>query len=183
MPVALGVNGGVLGSNNLPTATTFRGVFTPNEVARAIALGFWPVNKSQAVTGVAGSGALGTLTVGSSAPPSVEYLVVAGGGGGGGYAGGGGAGGFRSGTNQAVSAGVSYAVTVGSGGAGGATSSTDGTQGGTSSFIGGAVSISSTGGGGGGNFNQVQAGSGGSGGGAGRGTAGTGISGDRKSVV
>jgi len=76
MPVALGVNGGVLGSNNLPTATTFRGVFTPNEVARAIALGFWPVNKSQAVTGVAGSGALGTLTVGTTADPYFEYTTL-----------------------------------------------------------------------------------------------------------
>ena len=76
MPVALGVNGGVLGSNNLPTATTFRGVFTPNEVARAIALGFWPINKSQAVTGVAGSGALGTLTVGTAADPYFEYTTL-----------------------------------------------------------------------------------------------------------
>ena len=76
MPVALGVNGGVLGSNNLPTATTFRGVFTPNEVARAIALGFWPVNKSQAVTGVAGAGALGTLTVGVAADPYFEYTTL-----------------------------------------------------------------------------------------------------------
>ena len=76
MPVALGVNGGVLGSNNLPTATTFRGVFTPNEVARAIALGFWPINKSQAVTGVAGSGALGTLTVGSNADPYFNLTTL-----------------------------------------------------------------------------------------------------------
>ncbi len=76
MPVALGVNGGVLGSNNLPTATTFRGVFTPNEVARAIALGFWPVNKSQAVTGVAGTGALGTLTVGSNADPYFNLTTL-----------------------------------------------------------------------------------------------------------
>lgn len=42
MPVALGINGGVLGSSNLPTATTYRGIWTPNEVARAVALGFWP---------------------------------------------------------------------------------------------------------------------------------------------
>lgn len=76
MPVALGVNGGVLGSNNLPTATTYRGVFTPNEVARAIALGFWPVNKSQAVTGVAGAGALGTLTVGTNADEYFEYTTL-----------------------------------------------------------------------------------------------------------
>ena len=76
MPVALGVNGGVLGSNNLPTATTFRGIFTPNEVARAIALGFWPINKSQAVTGVAGSGALGTLTVGSNADPYFNLTTL-----------------------------------------------------------------------------------------------------------
>ena len=76
MPVALGVNGGVLGSNNLPTATTYRGVFTPNEVARAITLGFWPVNKSQAVTGVAGAGALGTLTVGTNADEYFEYTTL-----------------------------------------------------------------------------------------------------------
>ena len=76
MPVALGVNGGVLGSNNLPTATTFRGIFTPNEVARAIALGFWPVNKSQSVTGVAGVGALGTLTVGTNADPYFNLTTL-----------------------------------------------------------------------------------------------------------
>ena len=76
MPVALGVNGGVLGSNNLPTATTFRGIFTPNEVARAIALGFWPVNKSQSVTGVAGVGALGTLTIGSNADPYFNLTTL-----------------------------------------------------------------------------------------------------------
>jgi len=51
---------------------------------------------------------------------SVSYLVVAGGGGGGGSnGGGGGAGGYRTGTNLAVTPGTSYTVTVGAGGAGG----------------------------------------------------------------
>jgi len=76
MPVALGVNGGVLGSNNLPTATTYKGIFTPNEVARAIALGFWPINKSQAVTGVFGAGVVGSLTVGSNADEYFEYTTL-----------------------------------------------------------------------------------------------------------
>ncbi|NBS71205.1 hypothetical protein EBT31_20200, partial [bacterium] len=60
---------------------------------------------------------------GSWPPFSVEYLVVAGGGSGGGTSvgqqysgGGGGAGGFRTGTGLAITAGATYAVTIGAGG-------------------------------------------------------------------
>lgn len=101
---------------------------------------------------------------------SVEVLVVAGGGGGGGrfVGGGGGAGGLRTDASYAVSAGSSYAITVGRGGAGGANSATAanamGSDGANSVF----GTITSTGGGGGGGYVSPpgQAGrSGGSGGG------------------
>ena len=50
MPVALGVNGGILGSNNLPSSGSAKGIWTPNEIARAVALGFWPVNYARSIT-------------------------------------------------------------------------------------------------------------------------------------
>jgi hypothetical protein len=91
-----------------------------------------------------------------------EYLVVAGGGAGGfSVGGGGGAGGFRTGFVQRLNG--SYPVSVGSGGTG--LASSNGGNGGNSSFAG----ISSTGGGGGGNNAAVPANSGGSGGGSGEG--------------
>jgi hypothetical protein len=100
----------------------------------------------------------------SDASLTTDYFVLAGGGGGGGrYGGGGGAGGYRIFESQTVAAGT-YAVVVGTGGAGGVNTQ-QGTQGLTSSFIGGSISSASTGGGGG---NRESAGAipaGGSGGG------------------
>jgi hypothetical protein len=111
----------------------------------------------------------GFLSTGAFVPQtglSCDIMVVAGGGGGGagGGAGGAGAGGFRV-VSQSVAASTSYAVTIGAGG----TTNAGGIPGGSgsnSSFIGTAVSISSTGGGGGGTSGGNGA-NGGSGGGAG----------------
>ena len=50
MPVALGVNGGILGSNNLPSSGSAKGIWTPNEIARAVGLGFWPLVYARTVT-------------------------------------------------------------------------------------------------------------------------------------
>ena len=93
---------------------------------------------------------------------SVDYLVVAGGGGGGQYVGGGGgAGGFRTGTNYAVSG--SIPVTVGAGGLGPGWYDpfSTGRNGGDSTF----GTITSTGGGGGGSYETSPPTPGGSGGG------------------
>lgn len=87
-----------------------------------------------------------------------DYLVVAGGGGAGGYGGpGGGAGGFRTATNQALTA-TQYFVTIGAGGSG-ATGQPAGSNGSNSIFS----NITSAGGGGTG-YNAVNAGGSGGGG-------------------
>lgn len=98
---------------------------------------------------------------------TADCLVVAGGGAGG-YAngsssGGGGAGGLRGPTSQSFTA-TTYTITVGAGGTS-TSSPTYGGKGNTSSLIGGALSISGTGGGGGGGIsdNGQQGGSGGGG--------------------
>jgi hypothetical protein len=52
-----------------------------------------------------------------SPPTALEYLVVAGGGGGGSNGGGGGAGGFRTAPGFAVTTGITYTTTIGTGGA------------------------------------------------------------------
>jgi hypothetical protein len=104
-----------------------------------------------------------------------DYLVVAGGGGGGAGGGGGGAGGLRSTVTTtggggslesalSLTAGTTFAVTVGSGGAGAPNSGTNvGTNGSNSTFS----TITSTGGGGGGSSPGTQTGAnGGSGGGS-----------------
>ena len=117
------------------------------------------------------------LAGGASGLSAVDYLVVAGGGGGGG-GGAGGAGGFKTATSFAVTAGISYTVTVGAGGAAYA-ASVQGSDGSNSVFS----SITSTGGGGGGGSGAPRDGrTGGSGGGAGAnlaaaGTGGAGTSG------
>ena len=129
----------------------------------------------------------------SSTVPSytAEFLVVAGGGGGG-YSpsgtwrgGGGGAGGLRTSFGSTSGGGASaesditlvsgttYAVVVGAGGAGGSSSSGTAPNGGTSSFIGGDVSISTVGGRGGANYGPRGGASGGSGGGASGGSGAT----------
>jgi len=127
----------------------------------------------------------GTFT--PSANVTGDILVVAGGGASGGdRGGGGGAGGVIYTASQSLVSGTSYAVTVGAGG----TSNlnyTSGNNGGNSSFIGGAISITATGGGGGGGGNGsgtggVNGNNGGSGGGAAghsslTRTGGTGVSG------
>ena len=99
-----------------------------------------------------------------SSDGNVEYLVVAGGGAGGqgsgGGAGGGGAGGFRTGTNYAVSGGVSITVTVGAGGAATIGAGPSG-HGGDSVF----GTITSIGGGGSGSGNAPATGGSGGGGG------------------
>ena len=99
------------------------------------------------------------------------YLVVGGGGpGGSGLAGGGGAGGYRTNFNTStisMVAGVTYTLTVGAGGAGSPANQSQGANGVNSSLIGGAISISSTGGGSGGYYANQAAQSGGSGGGGG----------------
>lgn len=91
-------------------------------------------------------------------PISCDTLIVAGGGGGGGtgngVAGGGGAGGLRGLTSQSFAGSTSYSVSVGAGGTGGLPTGTyHGTNGGNSSIIGGALSLSATGGGAGGSGN------------------------------
>jgi hypothetical protein len=102
-----------------------------------------------------------------------EYLVIAGGGGGGvDYAGGGGGGGYRSnfgGTKLNYNAGTQYTITVGAGGyAGNRGNGGNGGSGTASSFVGGSISISGTGGGYGAQYFAVG-GNGGSGGGGGGG--------------
>ena len=94
----------------------------------------------------------------------IEYLIVGGGGSGGSGGSGGGAGGFRTATGQSVTA-QNYTVTVGAGGTG-VSGDVHGNSGISSSFIGGAISITGTGGGYGSAANYVG-GNGGSGGGAG----------------
>lgn len=110
-------------------------------------------------------GGSGTFTPTQSI--TADCLVVAGGGAGG-YAngsssGGGGAGGLRGPTSQSFTA-TAYTITVGAGGTS-TSSPTYGGKGNTSSLIGGALSISGTGGGGGGGIsdNGQQGGSGGGG--------------------
>ena len=96
---------------------------------------------------------------------SPTYLIVAGGGGGGGnWGGGGGAGGLLTGT-QIISAGFSYAVTVGAGGTGGAYNGSNGGNGGNSSVF--SLTAIAGGGGGTGLSPGINASSGGSGGGGG----------------
>lgn len=117
---------------------------------------------------------------GTYTPPtgitSVDVLVVAGGGAGGststfdGAGGGGGAGGVKWSTAVAVTAGVGCAVTVGAGGTAGA-APTNGTD---SSFVGSAVTVTSTGGGKGGSASTGTGANGGSGGGGSGGANGSG---------
>jgi hypothetical protein len=101
---------------------------------------------------------------------TADYLVVAGGGGGGygtgnGGSGGGGAGGVRYLSGTSFASATAYTVTVGAGGG----ANTNGVN---SSIIGGAISVSATGGGKGGIAGQNStAGNGGSGGGSGENTS------------
>jgi hypothetical protein len=121
---------------------------------------------------------------------SCDVLTIAGGGGGGGFfaAPGGGAGGllYSSSTSLVIN---NYAVTVGAGGTGGNSSSfTSGTQGINSSFIGGAVSLTASGGGRGVATGVGASGGSGGGGGAnnevgGAGTAGQGFAGGTHTTV
>jgi len=121
---------------------------------------------------------------------TIDALIVAGGGGGagaaGGGGGGGGAGGMQSLSNELLTAGTQYDITVGGAGAAGATNSgaaSNGTDGEDSVFAG----VTSIGGGGGGGGQTSQTGQdGGSGGGggysnnlAGSGTSGQGNDGGR----
>ena len=73
MPVALGVNGGILGSNNLPSSGSAKGIWTPNEIARAIGLGFWPLMYARTVTETS-SGADNIVTV--EPDPFFEYTTL-----------------------------------------------------------------------------------------------------------
>lgn len=106
--------------------------------------------------------------IAGAATSTIEYFMVAGGGGGGSNGGGGGgAGGVLYTSTQIVSAGVPYAIAIGTGGANGP-SATPGTTGTVSSIVGGSVSVASRGGGGGASRDGGGAGSfGGSGGGGG----------------
>ena len=74
MPVALGVNGGVLGSNNLPSSGSAKGIWTPNEIARAVALGFWPVNYARSITETA-TGA-DVISTGANADPYFNLTTL-----------------------------------------------------------------------------------------------------------
>ena len=116
---------------------------------------------------------------------TADVMQVAGGGGAGyNYGAGGGAGGLLGSNSQSFVSATAYTVTVGAGGAGG-TSSTRGSNGANSSIIGGAISLTATGGGGGGTapgaVNGASGGSGGGGsgssGGGGGGSGGAGTSG------
>ena len=109
-----------------------------------------------ALTGVSGAGSVGTLAPGISLG---KVLVVAGGGGG---SGGGGGGGALQYNGAFLLGGTSYAVTVGAGGSGTQPDVVGGTNGGNSSFGG----ITAFGGGGGGQVHN-PGGSGGTGGGGG----------------
>jgi len=73
MPVALGVNGGILGSNNLPSSGSAKGIWTPNEIARAVGLGFWPLVYARTVTETS-SGADNIST--GSTDPFFEYTTL-----------------------------------------------------------------------------------------------------------
>jgi len=126
------------------------------------------------------------FTVIYGATPTIDYLIVAGGGAGGGHApsdkggGGGGAGGFRTGTGLAVTAGISYTITVGAGGSG--VSNDRGGSGTNSSIAGfpiaenpsgaGTNTFKSYGGGGGGAGNNTAPGNQGANGGSGGGNGG-----------
>ena len=73
MPVALGVNGGVLGSNNLPSPGSYKGIWTPNEVARAIALGYWPTLYARAIA----ESASGADALIASTPAEILEAIIA----------------------------------------------------------------------------------------------------------
>jgi hypothetical protein len=73
MPVALGVNGGVLGSNNLPSSGSAKGIWTPNEVARAIALGYWPTLYARAIA----ESASGADALIASTPAEILEAIIA----------------------------------------------------------------------------------------------------------
>jgi len=136
-----------------------------------------------------------SLSVPSGFSTTAEFLVVAGGGGGAGYYGGGGGGGYRSSIAGETSGGgaslestinlasnTTYTVTVGAGGTFSHHSDGVNPKGGDSSFIGGAVSITSNGGGGHdlattSNFNGGSGAGGDGTNGPGSGTSGQGYSG------
>ena len=113
----------------------------------------------------------------------IQYLILGGGGGGGGanayYAqgGGGGAGGLRCGT-ASLTIGA-YTIVIGAGGAGGPASTTNGANGGDSSFLG----LTATGGGGGGGSSSGGAGNVGSNGANGGGGGNSAAGGASNSVV
>jgi len=122
-------------------------------------------------------GSSGTFT--PSRALTADILVVAGGGGGGAnLAGGGGAGGVVAFASQSLASGTGYACTIGSGGSGSTNNANLGGSGTNSTVIGGAISLSATGGGGGGSLGNANGANGGSGGGGGGGyNSGTGGSG------
>ena len=98
----------------------------------------------------------------------VEYLVVAGGGGG--SRGGGGAGGFLTGTGLAVTAGVTYTITVGAGSSGASSSGSRGSRGSNTTISGtGFTTITAVGGGAGGAYADATNSAGGDGGSGGGG--------------
>ena len=116
----------------------------------------------------------GTWTRGTTTKLSHILLVAGGGGGGYDAGGGGGAGGLVYTTDYVVS-GTSYAVTIGTGGAG-ANTTTVGTSGGDTTFV-GDTTLTAKGGGGGGSGASMGGDNGGSGGGSGGGmTSGAGTS-------
>ena len=109
-------NGGVIGKVNTPTSSSAKGIWSLNELQRAVLAGTWPVTQYTVVQTFT---ATSTWTC-PTGVTEVEYLVVAGGGGGGGdTGGGGGAGGFRTASGFSVTAGTDYTITVGGGGSGG----------------------------------------------------------------
>jgi len=114
-------------------------------------------------------GSTGTFTPLQSLSADV-FTLAAGGGAGGELGGGGGAGGLLYNGSQSLTT-TGYTCTVGAGGAGGSGANSQGTQGSNSSFIGGALSITATGGGYGGSGGTGASGTGGNGGsGGGSGT-------------
>jgi hypothetical protein len=118
----------------------------------------------------------GTGTFTPNLAITADVLVIAGGGGAGTNAGGGGgAGGVTYNGSQSLTAGTSYVCTVGSGGTYGDSGASPyhGTSGVNSTFVGGAISFSATGGGYGANL-AANGANGGSGGGGGSGYGGSG---------
>ncbi|NBR24969.1 MAG: hypothetical protein EBU08_14585 [Micrococcales bacterium] len=169
-------NRGLIGSQQLVTASSASGIHSIIDHLLNKGAGTWPISGGYTIIQTFTGNSTWTCPAGVT---SVEYLVVAGGGGGGANGGGGGAGGFRTGSGLTVTPTQNYTITVGGGGLGGtAENGATASSGGDSYISGSPISnnpssgnpytnaLVAYGGGGAGNRSGGSGGNGGSGGGS-----------------